>query len=331
MSKRQVAVVGRGTVRNHITPVNVLALVDDRALIDASGLVRPRIFTQVVNPFAAIGFADIHRVALGAQHITVGFRNHHLTGVISSLIFDTGADNWHIRAKQWHGLTLHVRTHQRTTGVIVFEERDQSGTDTNRLPRRHIHVVNAVSTSIQELLVETRRNAFINELAQRIQARAGLSNREAIFLIRRQISDATANERNQGHIGYASFGQLVDVRLGNDCSLIEDRLAFGVGHVFSRSAAKDACIGDSHCPNHMTVWCFDEPELVHPCINRQATDQTDVWPFRRFDRANTTIMAVVNVTNIEPCPFTTQTAGAKRRQRTLVRQFGQRVGLFHEL
>ena len=42
-------------------------------------------------------------------------------------------------------------------------------------------------------------------------------------------------------------------------------------------------------------------------------------------------MAVVHVADVEACTFTAQTAGTKCRQRALVRQFCQRVGLFHEL
>ena len=38
-----------------------------------------------------------------------------------------------------HSLTLHVRTHQRTVGVIVLQERNQRRGNRNDLLRRHVH------------------------------------------------------------------------------------------------------------------------------------------------------------------------------------------------
>jgi hypothetical protein len=46
-------------------------------------------------------------------------------------------------AQQRHGLTLHVRAHQRAVGVVVLEERDQRRGDRDELLRRHVHQVDA--------------------------------------------------------------------------------------------------------------------------------------------------------------------------------------------
>jgi hypothetical protein len=54
-------------------------------------------------------------------------------------LFHAGADERRFGAHQRHGLTLHVRAHQRAVGVIVFEERDQRCGDRNELLRRHVH------------------------------------------------------------------------------------------------------------------------------------------------------------------------------------------------
>ena len=53
--------------------------------------------------------------------------------------------------------------------------------------------------------------------------------------------------------------------------------------------------------------------------------------FRRLDGAQTAIVGVVNVADLEACAVTGQTAGAQSRQTALVGQLGQRVVLVHEL
>ena len=53
--------------------------------------------------------------------------------------------------------------------------------------------------------------------------------------------------------------------------------------------------------------------------------------FRCLDRAETAVMGVVYVSDLETGALTRQTAGAEGGQTALVGDFGQRVGLVHEL
>jgi hypothetical protein len=46
-------------------------------------------------------------------------------GVAGNHFFHAGADERRFGAQQRHGLTLHVRTHQRAVRVVVLEERHQ--------------------------------------------------------------------------------------------------------------------------------------------------------------------------------------------------------------
>ena len=66
-------------------------------------------------------------------------------GIAGHNAFHAGADQRRIGAHQRHGLTLHVRAHQRAVGVIVLEERDQRRGDRNQLLGRHVHEVDAVA------------------------------------------------------------------------------------------------------------------------------------------------------------------------------------------
>ena len=76
---------------------------------------------------------------------------------------------------------------------------------------------------------------------------------------------------------------------------------------------------------------LDEAVLVHAGERRQRVDQTDIRTFRRLDRADAAVMGRVHVAHFEACALAGQTARAKRRKTTLVRDFGERVGLVHEL
>ena len=81
----------------------------------------------------------------------------------------------------------------------------------------------------------------------------------------------------------------------------------------------------------LPVGSLDESHRRNLRINAERRNQTDVRAFRRLDRAETAVMRVVYVSHLETGAVTRQTAGAEGRQTALVRNFGQRVDLVHEL
>ena len=89
-------------------------------------------------------------------------------------------------------------------------------------------------------------------------------------------------------------------------------------------------IGD-HAIFDLPVRALEKTVGVGPRVSRQRVDQTDVRTFRRLDRAYTTVVGRVYVTNLKACTLTGQTTWAQRRDTTLVRDLGQRVVLVHEL
>ena len=75
----------------------------------------------------------------------------------------------------------------------------------------------------------------------------------------------------------------------------------------------------------------EETEFVDARVKRERRNQTDVGAFRRFDRANTTVVRGVNVANFETGAFAVQTARAERGKAAFVRQHRQRVRLVDDL
>ena len=82
---------------------------------------------------------------------------------------------------------------------------------------------------------------------------------------------------------------------------------------------------------HLTVRCFQEAVFIDLCICCQVVDQTDVRTFRCFNRTDSTIVRVVNITYFKACSFTCQTTRTKGGDTSFVGKLSQWVFLVHEL
>ncbi|SVK46316.1 Uncharacterised protein [Acinetobacter baumannii] len=132
LAQRQFAQVCRWAIRQHVAALDWLTQIHTRHLVDAGVLVRTGVLGQVVNIDTC--FARVHLVFVnfdndtGSIHVldhTAAFGNGGYAGVNRYSAFHTGTDQRLIGAQGWYGLTLHVRTHQCTVGVIVFQEWNQ--------------------------------------------------------------------------------------------------------------------------------------------------------------------------------------------------------------
>ena len=81
----------------------------------------------------------------------------------------------------------------------------------------------------------------------------------------------------------------------------------------------------------LAVRRLNEAVLVDLREACQIVNQADVRTFRRLNRAHTTVVAVVNVADVEGGALTAQTAGTERGKAALVGQLGKGVILVHEL
>ncbi len=82
---------------------------------------------------------------------------------------------------------------------------------------------------------------------------------------------------------------------------------------------------------HPAIRRFDEAVFVGARIQRQRIDQADIRAFRGFDRAHAAIVGRMHVAHFKAGALARQAARAQRGDTALVRHFGQRVGLVHEL
>ena len=76
---------------------------------------------------------------------------------------------------------------------------------------------------------------------------------------------------------------------------------------------------------------FDKAVFIHPREGGKRVDEADIGTFGRLDRANPTIVGRMHVAHLEARALAGKTARTKRREPPLMGDFGQRVGLIHEL
>ena len=104
-------------------------------------------------------------------------------------MLDAGADDGGIGAQQRHGLALHVRTHQRTIGVVVLEERNQRGRDTDHLLGRDVHVVDFGDVHVFELATVAARDFAGTESTGFVYQGVGLGDGVFLFFVGRDVFD----------------------------------------------------------------------------------------------------------------------------------------------
>src|SRR5262249_32522368 len=127
-SQGQFAVSGSGSVGNELTFLDALAHANNRLLVKAGSLVQANELPQTI--FAVVN-ADLLAVNISNGAAFLG-ANHH-AAVASNVLLQSGCDNGRLSDKERHGLPLHVRSHQRAVGVVMFEKRNESSRDADHL------------------------------------------------------------------------------------------------------------------------------------------------------------------------------------------------------
>ena len=86
--------------------------------------------------------SNANRRCVNVLYLTFAFSGNHRTRIFANLLFDTRTYDRRFTANQRNCLTHHVRSHQCTVGVVVFQERNQRSCDRGNLLRSHIHQFN---------------------------------------------------------------------------------------------------------------------------------------------------------------------------------------------
>ncbi len=82
---------------------------------------------------------------------------------------------------------------------------------------------------------------------------------------------------------------------------------------------------------HLAVRSLQEAEPIHPRMHGHAANEADVGPFRRLDRADASVVAVVHVAHFQLRALPGEAARPQRRKPPLRRELRERIRLIHEL
>jgi len=191
----QFAQLGRGTVSQDVASLDHVAHLHQRALVDAGRLVGAFELLQAVDVDARLAGFDI---AAGADHDTgrvdlvddpAAQGGNRCAGIARHGFFHAGADERRFGADQRYGLALHVRSHQRAVGVVVFQERNERGRNRNQLLGRNVHQSHVIARSHHEFAAFTGRDQFFDERTVSVQLGRCLGNGVLLLFHGRQVHD----------------------------------------------------------------------------------------------------------------------------------------------
>ena len=153
------------------------------------------------------------------------------------------------------------------------------------------------------------------------------AGRNADHLARRHVDVLHPVDRHQFEVGMVAGDDRIALQLA-----VFDRGVGGseIGLALFIGPQPDDVVGQLAAV-HLAIGSDQKAVFVDGRIDRQAGDQTDVGPFRRFDRADATVVRNVHVADFEPGPLAVQTAGAQGRQAAFVGQHRERIGLVDDL
>ena len=302
----ELTVVRARTIGDQVARLKLVTLVDERTLVDAGVLVRSAELCQGIGLLAEHTTHSVlltrlvlnhHPVTADLSHGAGAFGDDHVTGVASCSSLDAGADVRRLRHDQRHSLLLHVGAHEGSVGVIVLDEGDQCGRDRDDLLGRDVDQVDLC-----------RRNE--------VDLRCG--RRERVHRTHAHASALRATTHEHALFEEVALG--IDGRVG----LGDDVLFFLV------SCEVHDLVSDSTL-EYLAVRSLDEAIVIHPGVGGQRTDQADIRAFRGLNRAHTSVVGAVDVSNLEASTLTREATRAESREATLVRKARQRVVLVHEL
>ena len=133
---------------------------------------------------------DLNLRRVGERYFAVALSHDLNAAVGDHVLLDTRADDRGFRSHQGHGLAHHVRTHQRTVGVVVLEERDKARGDRSDLVRSHVHQVDFAGRNHGEVGAFTRLDTVgFQEVALPVDRGVRLCGDQVFLLLGRIIVD----------------------------------------------------------------------------------------------------------------------------------------------
>jgi len=110
-------------------------------------------FFEIVNVFRINLYGN--GIGVGRDNLTIKTSSDNPTHGLGNRIFHASTNDGSIRLDKRNGLTLHVRTHERTSTVVVLKEGNERGWGTNNLSGDDVDVFDFLSVDLDEFSVIT--------------------------------------------------------------------------------------------------------------------------------------------------------------------------------
>ena len=134
--------------------------------------------------------ADLDLRGVGEDHLAVALGDDLDAAVRNHVLLDARTHDRRLARHEGHGLAHHVRTHQRTVGIVVLQERNEAGGDRSDLVRRHVHQVHLLVRHHGEVGTLARLDAVgLEEVTLLVDGHVRLRHDLALLLFGRVIFD----------------------------------------------------------------------------------------------------------------------------------------------
>ncbi len=110
--------------------------------------------------------------------------------------------------KQRHGLTLHVRAHERAVRVVVLEERDECSGDGHELLGRNVDELHLIRCRHHEVSALAAGDQFVGDAVLGVELRVGLGDGVFRLFHRRQVNHFIGDVL-VGHAAIRAFDEAV--------------------------------------------------------------------------------------------------------------------------
>ena len=221
----------------------------------------------------------------------------------------------HYRRLGFHegdGLALHVGSHERAVGVVVFQEGDEGGRYGYDLLGRDVHVLDVAGVFQQEFMFVAHGDALAQEAAVLVQGGGGLGDVVVVFLVRAQVVDFGGGYGfdGQGGDGFREFGQADGQVFVDAVALFAQQFArFRMLYVSIQDVAHAFFGVVVHRVDDFAVGGFDEAEVIDAGVGGQGADEADVGAFWGLDGADAAIVGVMDVAHFEARALAAQATG----------------------
>lgn len=196
LAERELSVFCGGAVGEDCSNLYRLPALYNGLLGEAGAGVGTHEFAQLVHENALVGVAlylalnflghlavggDYYPLGVYAGNLAGGFGKYDRTGVRGDPALNAGSHKGSFGFEERHALALHVRTHERAVGVVVFEERNDARRDGNELLGADVHIVDVGGIDFKNF-VELSGGHTAYELAV-LYFGIGLRHGEPLFVV----------------------------------------------------------------------------------------------------------------------------------------------------